>query len=53
MKRLTEAGYAITHDSPDLTRAVAENQNGRGLAHLYELIGQALDPAGTLGTRAG
>ena len=52
MKRLAEAGYAVTHDSPDLTRAVAENQNGTGLAHLYDLIGQALDPAGTLGTRA-
>ena len=53
MKRLTESGYAISHDSPELTRAVGKHQNGGGLSALYDALGQALDPAGTLGTRSG
>lgn len=53
MRRLTDSGYAISHDSPDLTHAVGEHQNGTGLAHLYAVLGRALDPAGTLGTRSG
>ena len=52
MKRLTAAGYAITHDSSNLTLAVGMNQNSKGLAHLYDVLGQALDPAGTLGRRS-
>jgi hypothetical protein len=41
---LAGAGYAISHDSPDLTAAVARQQNAPALAHLVGELARALDP---------
>ncbi|MSR16094.1 MAG: FAD-binding oxidoreductase [Gammaproteobacteria bacterium] len=46
---LTKAGYAITHDSADLTSAVATTHTGPGLQHLYAGLREAFDPVGTFG----
>jgi len=41
---LAGAGYAISHDSPDLSLAIAGQQTAPALAQLYEHLAGALDP---------
>ena len=48
IEQLTEAGYAISHDSRELTEAVSEAHTAGGLKVLYGALGEALDPDRTL-----
>ena len=51
IKALIAAGYAISHDSFDLTAEITSQHTGKGLQHLYHGLRQALDPAGLFGPR--
>jgi len=50
--RLRAKGYAISHDSRELTASVNARQTGAGLQELYRSLGEALDPSGTLTNNA-
>ena len=45
---LTAAGFAISHDSRELTTAVSAAHTGSSLQHLYRSLDTALDPDGIL-----
>ena len=45
---LTAAGYAISHDSHELTAAVSAAHTGASLQQLYRSLNEALDPKRTL-----
>lgn len=45
---LTAAGYAISHDSRELTAVVSATQTGSSLRQLYGSINEALDPNRTI-----
>jgi 4-cresol dehydrogenase (hydroxylating) len=44
IEELTAAGYAISHDSRELTAAVSAAHTGENLQQLYTSLGEALDP---------
>ncbi len=51
--RLAAAGFATSHDCPELTAAVSRAETGASLRKLQAALGQALDPQGIFGSRDG